>query len=209
MYRKITSSAVLSVFSVCLCLLFSPFFFKSFYFYFLIAQDMVNACWTSLFLGHTASRSSCLDGYTMSINSVNWYLGRERRCALIWWVESVCKSKLSCCTCGSLRETSCVMILYCRGSQLNLKPLRSHNIVLSDTRVNKNTHHIKPYSFILFNFKWILQKCLQNICGTHKHCGILFLTWCFAPKQKGHIRHWETPGKWDGWYLKLTGYNVS
>lgn len=33
MYRKMTSPAVLSVFSVCLCLLFFPFFFKSFHFY--------------------------------------------------------------------------------------------------------------------------------------------------------------------------------
>ncbi len=71
MYRKMPSPAVLSVFSVCLCLLFFPFFFKSFYFYFLIAQDMVSACLTSPFLGRTVSRSSCLDGYTMSINSVN------------------------------------------------------------------------------------------------------------------------------------------
>lgn len=82
--QKITSLAVLSVFSVCLCLLFFPFFFKSFYFYFLIAQDMVSACSTNPFLGRTVFRSSCLDGYTMSINSVNWYLGREHRCALIW-----------------------------------------------------------------------------------------------------------------------------
>lgn len=65
MYRKITSLAVLSVFSVCLCLLFFPFFFKSFYFYFLIAQDMVSACSTNPFLGLTLSRGSCLDGYTM------------------------------------------------------------------------------------------------------------------------------------------------
>lgn len=63
---------------------YPSFFFKSFYFYFLIAQDMVSACWTNPFPGRTASRSSCLEGYTMSINSVNWYLGQEHRCALIW-----------------------------------------------------------------------------------------------------------------------------
>lgn len=40
------------------------------------------------------------------------------------------------------------------------------------------------------------------MCDTHKHCGLLFLTHVFAPRQKGHLRHPETPGKWDGWYMQ-------
>lgn len=65
------SSAELSVLSVCLCLLCLPLFFKSFYFYFLIAQGTASACSMNPFLGPTLSRSSCPDRYTTSINSVN------------------------------------------------------------------------------------------------------------------------------------------
>lgn len=73
--------------SVCVSFSLSLFSFKSFRFYFLIAQDTASACWMSPFLGRTVCRSSCPGGYTASINSASWYLGLERRCALIWWVE--------------------------------------------------------------------------------------------------------------------------
>ena len=125
MYRKMTSPAVLSVFSVCLCLSFSPFFFEVILFLFLNSTGY-GECLLDEPVSRPYSLSQQLPGRIYNVN---------KQCELIFGPGTqVCPymvsgvsglSKLSCCTRGSLRETSSVMIMCCRGSQLNFKSLKS------------------------------------------------------------------------------------